>query len=49
MEKTSLGLTINEHFDWDLYSSQLKKKFNCGIGLLAKTRHFIENPLLFII
>ena len=31
-----LGLTINEHLDWDLYFSQLKKKLNCGIGLLAK-------------
>ena len=30
-----LGLTINEHLDWDLCFSQLKKKFNRGIGLLA--------------
>ena len=29
-----LGLTMNEHLNWDLYFSQLRKKFNCGIGLL---------------
>ena len=48
-----LGLTINEHLDWDLYFSQLKKKINCGIELLANIRHYskalIENRLLFII
>ena len=49
-----LGPTINEHLDWNLYFSQLKKKLNCGIGLLEKIRHFyskaiIENPQLFII
>ena len=27
------GLTMNEHLDWDLYFSQLKKKRNRGIGL----------------
>ena len=41
-----LGLTINEHLDWDLYFSQLKKKLNRGIGLLAKIRHFTPKHLL---
>ena len=41
-----LGLTINEHFDWDLYFSQLKKKLNRGIGLLSKIRHFTSKHLL---
>ena len=27
-----LGLTMNEHLDWDLYFSHLKKKLNLGIG-----------------
>ena len=45
---------MNEHLDWNLYFSKLKKKLNAGIGLLAKIRHFapkvlIEKPLLFII
>ena len=35
-----LGLTMNKHLDWDLYFSQLKKKLNHGIGLLAKIKHF---------
>ena len=41
-----LDLTINEHLDWDLYFSQLKKKLNRGIGLLAKIRHFTPKHLL---
>ena len=41
-----LGLTISEHLDWDLYFSQLKNKLNCGIGLLAKIRHFTSRHLL---
>ena len=41
-----LGLTINEQLDWDLYFSQLKKKLNRGIGLLAKIRHFTPKHLL---
>ena len=40
-----LGLTMNEHLDWDIYFSQLKKKLNCGIGLLAKIRHFTPKHL----
>ena len=46
MQNTSqipgLGLTTNEHLNWDLYFSQLKKKLNCGIGLLAKIRHLLQ-------
>ena len=41
-----LGLTINEHLDWDLYFSQLKKKLNHRIRLLAKIRHFTPKHLL---
>ena len=41
-----LGLTMNEHLNWDLYFSQLKKKLNCGIELLAKIRHFTPKQLL---
>ena len=41
-----LGLTINEHLDWDLHFTQLKKKLNRGIGLLAKIRHFTPKHLL---
>ena len=41
-----LGLTMNEHLDWDLYFSQLKKKLNRGIGLLSKIRHFTPKHLL---
>ena len=41
-----LGLTINEHLDWNLYFSQLKKKLNHRIGLLAKMRHFTPKHLL---
>ena len=41
-----LGLTINEHLDWNLYFSQLKKKLNHRIGLLAKIRHFTPKHLL---
>ena len=37
---------MNEHLDWDLYFSQLKKKLNCGIELLAKIRHFTPKQLL---
>ena len=37
---------MNEHLDWDLYFSQLKKKLNRGIGLLAKTIHFTPKHLL---
>ena len=40
-----LGLTINEHLDWDLYFSQLKKKLK-RIGLLGKIRHFTPKHLL---
>ena len=36
----------NEHLNWDLYFSQLKKKLNRGIGLLAKIRHFTPKHLL---
>ena len=37
---------MNEHLDWDLYFSQLKKKLNRGIGLLSKIRHFTpKHPL----
>ena len=35
-----LRLTMNEHFDWDLWFSKIKKKLNHGYGLLAKIRHF---------
>ena len=41
-----LGLTINEPLDWDIYFSQLKKKRNCGIGLLAKIKDFTLKHLL---
>ena len=41
-----LGLTMNEHLDWDLYFSQLKNKPNRGIGLLSKIRHFSPKHLL---
>ena len=41
-----LGPAINEHLDWDLYFSQLKKKINRWIGLLAKIRHFTPKYLL---
>ena len=41
-----LGLTVNEHLDWDLCFSQLKRKLNCSIGLLAKIRHFTPKHLL---
>ena len=43
-----LGLThtMNEHLDWDLYFSQLKKKLNRGIGLLSKIRYFTSKHLL---
>ena len=41
-----LDLTMNEHIDWDLYFSQLKKKLNRGIGLLSKLRHFAPKHLL---
>ena len=41
-----LGFTMNEHLDWDLYFSQLKKKLNRGIGLLSKIRHFTPKHLL---
>ena len=41
-----LGLTMNEDLNWDLYFSQLKKKLNRGIGLLAKIRHFTPKHLL---
>ena len=37
---------MNKNLDWDLYFSQLKKKLNCGIGLLAKIRHFTPTQLL---
>ena len=38
-----LGLTMNEHLHWDLYFSQLKKKLNCGIGLLAKINILLQS------
>ena len=41
-----LGLTINEHLDWDLHFTQLKKKLNRRTGLLAKIRHFTPKHLL---
>ena len=44
-----LGLTMNEHLDWDLYFSQLKKKLNREIGLLAKIRHLTPKQLLKIL
>ena len=37
---------MNEHLDWDLYFSQLKKKLNRGIGLLSKIRYFTSKHLL---
>ena len=40
-----LGLTMNEHLDLDIYSSQLNKIFNRGIGLIAKIRHFTQRHL----
>ena len=46
MQVKYLGLTINEHLDWNLYFSKLKKKLNRGIGLLAKIRHFTPKHLL---
>ena len=36
---------MNEHVYWNL-SSQLKKKLNRGIELLAKIRHFTPKHLL---
>ena len=41
-----LDLTINEHLDWDLYFSQLNKKLDRGIGLLAKITQFTLKHLL---
>ena len=41
-----LGLTMNQHLKWDLYFSQLKKKLNCEVELLAKIRHFTPKHLL---
>ena len=41
-----LGLTMNEHLDWDLYFSQLRKKLNRGIGLRSKISHFTLKHLL---
>ena len=41
-----LCLTMDEHLNQDLYFSQLKKKPNQGIGLLAKIRHFTPKQLL---
>ena len=49
MEKTQIkyrGFKFNEHLDWDIYFSQLKKKLNRGNGLLAKIRHFTPEHLL---
>ena len=43
-----LGLTMTEHLNWDLYFSQLKKKLNRGIGLLAKIRHFTAKHFFLI-
>ena len=37
---------MNEHLDWDLYFSQLKKKLNREIGFLSKIRHFTAKHLL---
>ena len=37
---------IDEHLDWDLYFSQLKKKLNHGIGLLTKIKHLSPEHLL---
>ena len=37
-----LGFTMNEYLDWDLYFSRLKKKLDCGIGLLTKIKHLHE-------
>ena len=37
---------MNEHLDWDLYFSQLKKKLNRGTGLLSKIRDFTPKHLL---
>ena len=37
---------MNGHLDWDLCFSQLKKKLNRGIGLLAKIRNFTPKHLL---
>ena len=37
---------MNEHLDWDLYFSELKKKLNRGIGRLSKIRHFTPKHLL---
>ena len=45
---------MNEHLDWDLYFSQLKKKFSLWDWASGKNKTFyskaiIKNPLLFII
>ena len=37
---------MNAHLDWDLYLSPLKKKLDCGSGLLAKIRYFTPKHLL---
>ena len=48
-----LGLTINEHLNWDLYFSQLKKTqswdWASGKNKTFYSKALIENPLLFII
>ena len=37
---------MNEHVNWDLYYSQLKKEVIHGIGLLTKITHFTPKDLL---
>ena len=37
---------MNEHPNLDLYFSQLKRKLNRGIGILAKIRHFTPKHML---
>ena len=37
---------MNENLDLDIYSSQLNKIFNRGIGLIAKIRHFTPRHLM---
>ena len=41
-----LGVTLEEHLNWDEHLKVISAKLNRGIGLLAKIRHYVPKFLL---
>ena len=41
-----LGISLEEHLDWNLHISSLKHKLNRAIGILNKKEHYVPKFLL---